>query len=68
LDKLQKLTFPVKEDEVKKSHGKMFEGLIEDPESNFGDPNSFVISVIKGLCFIMEELKVLTAPNLFLNN
>jgi hypothetical protein len=68
LDKLQKLTFPVKEDEMKKSHRKMFGGLIEDPESNFGDPNSFVISVIKGLCFIMEELKVLTTPNLFFNN
>jgi hypothetical protein len=67
LDKLRKLSSPAKEDEMKKSHAKLLGDLIKDSESNFGDPNSFIVSVIKGLCFTMEELKVLTVSNLFLN-
>lgn len=61
LNKLRKLSSPAKEDEMKKSHDKLLGDLIEDPESNFGDPNSFVVSVIKGLRFTMGELKALKA-------
>ncbi|CAN6244697.1 unnamed protein product [Urochloa humidicola] len=59
LEKLRKLSSPAKEDEMKKSHDKLLGELIEDPESNYGDPDSFVVSVIKGLRFTMEELKAL---------
>nr|CAB3450048.1 unnamed protein product [Digitaria exilis] len=58
LDKLQKLCSPAKEEEMKKSHDKLLGELIENPVSDYGDPNSFVVSVIKGLRFTMEELKV----------
>jgi hypothetical protein len=59
LDKLRKLSSPAKEHEMKKSHDKLLGELIEDSESNYTDPNSFVLSVIKGLRFTMEELEVL---------
>lgn len=68
LDKLWKLSSPAKEDEMKKSHDKLLGELIEDPESDYGGPNSFVVSVIKGLRFTMEELKVLTLLIFFLIN
>ncbi|CAL4887331.1 unnamed protein product [Urochloa decumbens] len=61
LEKLRKLSSPAKEDEMKKSHDKLLGELIEDPESNYEDLNSFVVSVIKGLRFTMEELKALKA-------
>ncbi|KAJ1279518.1 hypothetical protein BS78_04G162300 [Paspalum vaginatum] len=61
LDKLRKLSSPAKEDEMKKSHDKLLGALIKDPESNYRGPNPFVVSVIKGLRFIMEELKALKA-------
>ncbi|CAL5057722.1 unnamed protein product [Urochloa decumbens] len=61
LEKLRKLSSPAKEDEMKKCHDKLLGELIEDPESNYGDPNSFIVSVIKGLRFTMEELKSLKA-------
>ncbi|KAL6899226.1 hypothetical protein ACP4OV_005884 [Aristida adscensionis] len=56
---LRKLSSPAKEDEMKKSHDKLLGELIENHESNCNDPNSFVISVIKGLRFTMGELKAL---------
>ncbi|WVZ75033.1 hypothetical protein U9M48_023129 [Paspalum notatum var. saurae] len=61
LDKLRKLSSPAKEDEMKRSHDKLLGALIEDPESNYRGPNPFVVYVIKGLRFIMEELKALKA-------
>jgi len=67
LDKLRKLSSPSKEDEMKKIHDKLLAELIEVPESDCRGPNSFVLSVIKGLRFTMEELKVLTILSLLLN-
>ncbi|RLN07810.1 uncharacterized protein C2845_PM11G07900 [Panicum miliaceum] len=61
LDKLRKLSSPAKEDEMKKSHDKLLVELPEVPESDCRGPNSFVLSVIKGLRFTMEELKALKA-------
>ncbi|TVU29706.1 hypothetical protein EJB05_21285 [Eragrostis curvula] len=61
LGMLRKLSSPAKEVEMKKNHDKLLRELIEDPESNYRDPKSFVISVIKGLRFTMGELKVLKA-------
>jgi hypothetical protein len=64
---LRKLSSPSKEDEMKKSHDKLLRELIADPESEYRDSNSFVISVINGLHFTMEELKVFKALVLSLN-
>ena len=61
LDKLQKLSSPAKELEMKKSHDKLLGELIEGSESNYRDSNSFVLCVIKGLRFTMEELEVLNS-------
>ncbi|XP_062223085.1 uncharacterized protein LOC133921971 [Phragmites australis] len=61
LGMLQKLSSPAKEEEMKKSHDKLLGELIEDPESNYRGPSSFVVSVIKGLRFTMTELKALKA-------
>ncbi|AQK53020.1 T-complex protein 11 [Zea mays] len=59
LDKLRKLSSPVKEHEMKKSHDTLLGELVEDSKSNYKDPNSFVLCVIKGLRFTMEELQAL---------
>ncbi|GJM85258.1 hypothetical protein PR202_ga01693 [Eleusine coracana subsp. coracana] len=61
LGMLRKLSSHAKEDEMKKNHDKLLKELIKDPESNYRDPDSFIISVIKGLRFTMEELKALKA-------
>ncbi|XP_066321827.1 uncharacterized protein [Miscanthus floridulus] len=61
LDKLQKLSSPAKELEMKKSHDKLLGELIEGSESNYRDSNSFVLCVIKCLRFTMEELEALKA-------
>lgn len=61
LDKLRRLSSPANEDEMKKSHKKLLAELIDDPEPNDRGPNAFVVSIIKGLRFIMEELKALKA-------
>ncbi|KAK3154363.1 hypothetical protein QOZ80_2BG0189550 [Eleusine coracana subsp. coracana] len=61
LGMLRKLSSHAKEDEMKKNHDKLLRELIKDPESNYRDPDSFIISVIKGLRFTMEELKALKA-------
>lgn len=67
LGMLRKLSSPAKEDEMKKNHDKLLRELIEDPESNYRDVDSFIISVIKGLQFTMGELKVISGLILFLN-
>lgn len=58
LGMLRKLSSPAKEDEMKRSHDKLLGELTEHSECNNSGSNSFVIAVIKGLCFTMEELKV----------
>ncbi|XP_051216913.1 uncharacterized protein [Lolium perenne] len=59
LGMVRKLSSPAKEDEMKISHDKLLSELIEHSESNNGGPYAFVIAVIKGLRFTMEELKAL---------
>uniref|UniRef100_A0A0E0CLZ1 T-complex protein 11 n=1 Tax=Oryza meridionalis TaxID=40149 RepID=A0A0E0CLZ1_9ORYZ len=61
LGMLRKLSSPAKEDEMKRSHDKLLGELIEHSECNNSGPNSFIIAVIKGLRFTMEELKALKA-------
>ncbi|KAM3240934.1 hypothetical protein ACQJBY_054148 [Aegilops geniculata] len=56
---LRKLSSPAKEDEMKISHDKLLNELIGHSDSHDRDPNTFVIAVIKGLRFTMEELKAL---------
>lgn len=58
LGMLRKLSSPAKEDEMKRSHDKLLGELTEHSECNNSGSNSFVIAVIKGLRFTMEELKV----------
>ncbi|XP_037452313.1 uncharacterized protein LOC119322879 [Triticum dicoccoides] len=59
LGMLRKLSSPAKEDEMKISHDKLLNELIGHSDSHDRDPNAFVIAVIKGLRFTMEELKAL---------
>uniref|UniRef100_A0A0E0NGD9 T-complex protein 11 n=1 Tax=Oryza rufipogon TaxID=4529 RepID=A0A0E0NGD9_ORYRU len=59
LGMLRKLSSPAKEDEMKRSHDKLLGELTEHSECNNSGSNSFVIAVIKGLRFTMEELKAL---------
>ncbi|KAG8071045.1 hypothetical protein GUJ93_ZPchr0006g45845 [Zizania palustris] len=61
LDMLRKFSSPAKEDEMKRNHNKLLGELIEHSKCNNRGPNSFVIAVIKGLRFTMEELKALKA-------
>ncbi|KAE8788199.1 hypothetical protein D1007_37802 [Hordeum vulgare] len=57
LGMLRKLSSPAKEDEMKISHDKLLNELIEHSDSHDRGPNAFIIAVIKGLRFTMEELK-----------
>ncbi|XBH77759.1 hypothetical protein VPH35_104171 [Triticum aestivum] len=59
LGMLRKLSSPAKEEEMKISHDKLLNELIGHSDSHDRDPNAFVIAVIKGLRFTMEELKAL---------
>ncbi|EEC73401.1 hypothetical protein OsI_07654 [Oryza sativa Indica Group] len=59
LGMLRKLSSLAKEDEMKRSHDKLLGELTEHSECNNSGSNSFVIAVIKGLRFTMEELKAL---------
>ncbi|KAF8714788.1 hypothetical protein HU200_027315 [Digitaria exilis] len=61
LDMVRKLSAAAKEDEMKKSHDKLLGELAASSEANGNGINSFVIAVIKGLRFIMEEIKELQA-------
>ncbi|KAF8772404.1 hypothetical protein HU200_005808 [Digitaria exilis] len=61
LDMVRKLSAAAKEDEMKKSHDKLLGELAASSEANGNGINSFVIAVIKGLRFILEEIKELQA-------
>jgi hypothetical protein len=58
LDMVRKLSAAAKEDEMKKNHDKLLSELSTNSEVNGDGINSFVIAVIKGLRFILEEIKV----------
>jgi len=59
LDMVCKLSAAAKEDEMKKSHEKLLSELAASSEVNDSGINSFVVAVIKGLRFILEEIKEL---------
>lgn len=61
LDMVRKLSAAAKEDEMKKNHDKLLSELSKNSEVNGDGINSFVIAVIKGLRFILEEIKELKA-------
>ncbi|KAL6652923.1 hypothetical protein ACP70R_011848 [Stipagrostis hirtigluma subsp. patula] len=61
LDMVRKLSAPAKEDEMKKSHEKLLSELSVSSEVNGNGISSFVIAVVKGLRFILEEIKELQA-------
>jgi hypothetical protein len=61
LDMVRKLSAAAKEDEMKKSHDKLLSELAASSEVNDNGVNSFVIAVIKGLRFTLEEIKVCAA-------
>jgi hypothetical protein len=58
LDMVRKLSAAAKEDEMKKNHDKLLSELSTNSEVNDNGINSFAIAVIKGLRFILEEIKV----------
>ena len=58
LDMVRKLSAAAKEDEMKQSHDKLLSELAASSEVNDSGINSFVVAVIKGLRFILEEIKV----------
>ncbi|XP_062225705.1 uncharacterized protein LOC133924264 isoform X2 [Phragmites australis] len=61
LDMVRKLSTPAKEDEMKKNHDKLLSELAASSEVNDNGINSFIIAVIKGLRFILEEIQELQA-------
>ncbi|XP_066342910.1 uncharacterized protein [Miscanthus floridulus] len=61
LDMVRELSAAAKEDEMKKNHDKLLSELSTNSEVNDNGINSFVIAVIKGLRFILEEIKELQA-------
>ncbi|RLM65812.1 uncharacterized protein C2845_PM16G08190 [Panicum miliaceum] len=61
LDMVRKLSAAAKEDEMKKTHDKLLSELAASSEVNDSGINSFVVAVIKGLRFILEEIKELQA-------
>jgi hypothetical protein len=58
LGMVRKLSATAKEDEMKKSHDKLLSELAASSEVDGNGISSFVIVVIKGLRFILEEIKV----------
>ncbi|CAM0904563.1 unnamed protein product [Alopecurus aequalis] len=60
LDMVRKLSAVAKEDEMKKNHDKLLSELAASSEVDNG-VSSFVIAVIKGLRFTLEEIKELQA-------
>lgn len=58
---VRKLSAPAKEDDMKKSHDKLLSELAASSEVDGNSISSFVIVVIKGLRFILEEIKVCTS-------
>jgi hypothetical protein len=61
LDMVRKLSAAATEDEMKKSHDKLLSELAASSEVNGNGVSSFVIAVIKGLRFTLEEIKVCSA-------
>ncbi|TVU00285.1 hypothetical protein EJB05_54273 [Eragrostis curvula] len=61
LNMVRKLSAPAKEDEMKKNHDKLLSELAASSEVDGSGISSFVIVVIKGLRFILEEIKELQA-------
>lgn len=61
LDMVRKLSAAAKEDEMKKSHEKLLSELAASSEVSGNGIGTFVVAVIKGLRFILEEIKELRA-------
>ncbi|GJN27569.1 hypothetical protein PR202_gb15599 [Eleusine coracana subsp. coracana] len=61
LDMVRKLSASAKEDEMKKNHDKLLSELAASSDVDGNGISSFVIIVIKGLRFILEEIKELQA-------
>uniref|UniRef100_A0A0E0KQX8 T-complex protein 11 n=1 Tax=Oryza punctata TaxID=4537 RepID=A0A0E0KQX8_ORYPU len=59
LDMVRKLSAPAKEDDMKRSHEKLLNELAASSEVDDNGISSFVIAVIKGLRFTLEEIKQL---------
>ncbi|KAM3387141.1 hypothetical protein ACQJBY_010171 [Aegilops geniculata] len=59
LDMVRKLSAAAKDDEMKASHDKLLSELATSSEDNDNGVSSFVIVVIKGLRFTLEEIKQL---------
>ncbi|KAE8815260.1 T-complex protein 11-like protein 1 [Hordeum vulgare] len=59
LDMVRKLSAAAKDDEMKASHDKLLSELAASSEVNDNGVSSFVIAVIKGLRFTLEEIKQL---------
>ncbi|XP_020112164.1 uncharacterized protein LOC109726781 isoform X2 [Ananas comosus] len=56
---LQKLSAPANEDEMRKAHEKLLSELVEISLSNDGKQSMCIVSMIKGLQFILEEIQEL---------
>lgn len=55
---LQKLSAEAKEVEMKKAHDKLLLELAAIAHSENKEKNSFVIAVVRGLRFVLEEIQV----------
>lgn len=55
---LQKLSAPANEVEMRKAHEKLLSELVEISLSNDGKQSMCIVSMIKGLQFILEEIQV----------
>lgn len=55
---LQKLSAPANEDEMKKTHKNLLNELSEIAQANDKLNSSFVIAVVKGLRFVLEQIQV----------
>ncbi|KAF8404280.1 hypothetical protein HHK36_009162 [Tetracentron sinense] len=56
---LQKLSAPVNDDEIKKTHQKLLTELGEISHAGDGSNASFFIAIIKGLRFVLEQIQAL---------
>ncbi|XXG60481.1 hypothetical protein AAC387_Pa04g2382 [Persea americana] len=56
---LQKLSAPANEDEMKKTHKNLLNELSEIAQANDKLNSSFVIAVVKGLRFVLEQIQTL---------
>lgn len=58
LVKVQKLSAPVSEDEMMKTHQKLMNELGEISRAGDNSNVSFVIATVKGLRFVLEQIQV----------